>query len=204
MAKTCALTECHRPYYARTFCRRHYEKARAAGAIPPRPTVQERFWEKVNKSGDNPSRKAAPGRCWEWTGSATPAGYGQFWVDNVGLYAHRVAMEWDTGSRIAPGMEVDHLCHNPRCVRPGHLRVVPHAANMQNREGAASHSGSGVRGVGWVKRKKLWRVRGSVQGKEVTVGYFKSLEEAEARAIEWRRDNMPYSHMDAEATGVSQ
>jgi len=35
-----------------------------------------------------------------------------------------------SGIEIAPGMQVDHLCRNRRCVRPDHLEVVTQAENI--------------------------------------------------------------------------
>ena len=52
--------------------------------------------------------------CWLWTGNLSNAGYGR-WGSK---FAHRLSYELYKGS-IPVGMEVDHLCFNPACVRPG-------------------------------------------------------------------------------------
>jgi hypothetical protein len=85
-------------------------------------TLVERFWAKVDRS-DNSS-------CWVWTGCVLRNGYGQIVVeDNKKDYAHRVAYEIEYGP-ITPGLVIDHLCENRRCVNPGHLAMVTHRQNI--------------------------------------------------------------------------
>jgi len=56
--------------------------------------------------------------CWVWTENCTDEGYGR-WGRKL---AHRLSYEIHKGP-IPAGMEVDHLCFNPSCVRPEHLQV---------------------------------------------------------------------------------
>ena len=81
--------------------------------------VDARFWEKVNKTGG----------CWEWTGARYWHGYGVFNHADTS-YAHRVAWMLERGP-IPEGLELDHLCKNKLCVRPGHLEPVTHVENVQ-------------------------------------------------------------------------
>ena len=83
-------------------------------------TISERFWSKVDKTG----------RCWEWTAAAHLLGYGTFWNGSKLVGAHRWAYEQANGE-IGPGLELDHLCRNPRCVRPDHLEPVSHTENVR-------------------------------------------------------------------------
>lgn len=102
-----------------------------------------RFWSKVQKTDT----------CWLWTGHVTTNGYG---VINLtypgdkqrGFRAHRYLFELYHGP-IAEGLDIDHKCHNKRCVRPAHLRTTTRKQNLENRQGANSQSKSGVRGVHW-------------------------------------------------------
>ena len=47
--------------------------------------------------------------------------------------AHRVAYELFVGP-LAPGMVIDHLCKNTRCVNPDHLEQVTQATNCRRKK----------------------------------------------------------------------
>lgn len=68
--------------------------------------------------------------CWEWKAARTAQGYGQVRVDGVTRFAHRVVYEMVVGP-IPSGLEIDHLCRNPSCVRPDHLEPVTHAEHVK-------------------------------------------------------------------------
>lgn len=69
--------------------------------------------------------------CWEWTGPLTKGGYGQFIFKGVWKKAHRWAYEIFKGI-IPCGMCVLHLCDNPCCVNPDHLRLGTQRDNVQD------------------------------------------------------------------------
>jgi hypothetical protein len=81
-----------------------------------------RFWSKV--SGVGPRNG-----CWLWTGRVDGFGYGHFKTRKRSLKAHRVAWTLKCGP-IPPGMTLDHLCRQPRCVNPEHLQVVTNKENI--------------------------------------------------------------------------
>jgi hypothetical protein len=66
--------------------------------------------------------------CWEWQASRNLKGYGQFWLDDVKLLAHRVAARHFLGP-VPDGQLVCHRCDNPRCVNPSHLYYGSHKDN---------------------------------------------------------------------------
>lgn len=74
------------------------------------------------------------GGCWIFTGSTGSHGYGQLSLtrsdgrQTVAL-AHRLAYETWIGP-IPEGMQVDHLCRRPTCIRPEHLEAVPQRINI--------------------------------------------------------------------------
>ena len=146
-------------------------------------TTEERFWEKVNKTDG----------CWLWTGACERKGYGRFGHMGKVVRVHRLAYEWAHGE-IPEGMQVDHRCHQRNCVRPEHLRLASNAQNHQNRRGANSNSGTGVRGVSWDRRARKYRTRVELSGKAYSAGLYDTLEEAEAAVIAKRREL--YTHDD--------
>ena len=71
--------------------------------------ITTRFWNKVDKSGE----------CWLWTASKGRHGYGWFKVDGKTWEAHRWIFIYL--NNYAPEV-VMHICDNPSCVRPDHLK----------------------------------------------------------------------------------
>lgn len=50
------------------------------------------------------------------------------------MYAHRAMYEQVIGP-IPEGMDLDHLCRQPRCINPDHLEPVTRAKNLQRGNG---------------------------------------------------------------------
>lgn len=139
---------------------------------------EERFWAKVDKSGD----------CWIWQGATRNSqGYGAFKATAKTWPAHRYSYVLANGS-IPDGLVIDHACHNPPCVNPDHLRAVTVSQNSQNKSGALARSSSGIRGVYWEPDRGLWRVRAGTPGGRVDGGRYSSIKQAEAAAIELRKE----------------
>lgn len=79
----------------------------------------ERFWSKV------PDRPEDPDACWEWAGCRNHRGYGRFTVGGECTGAHRFVC-----SGVLPGQVAMHLCDNPPCVRPSHIRAGSYRDNL--------------------------------------------------------------------------
>lgn len=94
----------------------------------------------------------AEGQCWIWTGKTDRWGYGRLnlYVPGLGrvvtLQAHVLAYVLMHGDCRAPadawlayrelqaaGLELDHLCRDPRCINPDHLEPVTPAENCRRR-----------------------------------------------------------------------
>jgi hypothetical protein len=104
-----------------------------------------RFWSRVDKSGE----------CWLWTGSKTPAGYGQISLNGGSAYAHAIAIEL-AGGDLSGGLRSLHVCDTPNCVRNdeigiyvvdgvtlpryGHLFAGTQADNLADMRAKARHS----------------------------------------------------------------
>lgn len=68
--------------------------------------------------------------CLNWTASTTNGGYGHMFVPGRGMVrTHRLMWELFAGP-IPDGMELDHLCRNPRCANVAHLEAVSHRENV--------------------------------------------------------------------------
>lgn len=85
------------------------------------------FMARVNKDGPIPAVRPDLGPCWLWTGKVNRLGYGNFWQGNgKNLEAHRFLF-----GPVPEGLELDHLCMVPNCVRPSHLEAVTHQENIR-------------------------------------------------------------------------
>lgn len=73
--------------------------------------------------------------------------------------------------------EVDHINRDRMDNRLNNLREASHAQNQANKL-VATAAKSGFRGVWHVKGKTVWRAQCSQKGKTITLGYFKTKEEA--------------------------
>jgi len=83
--------------------------------------VYDRLWSRVSFGP----------KCWTYNGVKDSDGYG--WIKDGGkqLLAHRVVVAEETGVDLS-GKLVLHVCDNPACVRPDHLRVGTHKDNMRD------------------------------------------------------------------------
>lgn len=89
--------------------------------------ASDRFFAKVQPATDGSG-------CLLWIGAKTTSkkdmdGYGVFYADGRYIPAHRWLLERAYG--IPAGLQVDHLCRVPSCVRPSHLEIVTQAENLR-------------------------------------------------------------------------
>ena len=98
-------------------------------------TWLERFFEKVEITEG----------CWIWRG-AMGRNYGVFTFDGKLRVAHRGLWEKIMGP-VPAGMELDHLCRNPACVRLDHLEPVTRSENMKRSMPYRSMSGVAAENV---------------------------------------------------------
>ena len=82
-------------------------------------STAERFFSHVQKTNG----------CWLWTAFKDKDGYGSFTFTRrrQGIRKNLRAHRWSYEHHISPipsGYLIDHICRNPACVNPSHLRVV--------------------------------------------------------------------------------
>lgn len=75
-----------------------------------------------------------PNGCIVWTASRHKSGYGKVGYKDDGIkstfLAHRVAYTIRYGA-IPDGMTLDHICKNPSCVNPEHLKPMKLSENVK-------------------------------------------------------------------------
>lgn len=120
----CSIEGCDRPVSWRGWCRAHYARwwkygdPNSGGLF--RAPLQERLERYVERTEG----------CWFWIGSRDRLGYGRLHHDGRPRLAHRLFFELTNGP-VPDGLELDHLCRVPSCVRPDHLEPVTHAENLR-------------------------------------------------------------------------
>lgn len=118
VVRVCAACLAPLPAAARVYCCADCKKAVQKSRVIA--VLATRFWSKVKQTDD----------CWEWLGARQPSGHGWFRGHHLGYNAHRVAYQLERGP-IPEGLELDHLCRHPWCVRPSHLEPVSHTENVR-------------------------------------------------------------------------
>lgn len=192
--RTCTAPGCVDTHYARGLCRIHYVRMKRHGSLdtPLRSKpVADRFWAKVDKTET----------CWVWTGAKRDGGYGVFKAERL-VPAHRFSYQMATGSAVPADMEVDHICHNPSCVNPEHLRAVTPQQNQENKSGPPRNNRSGVRGVSWNSKGHCWVVNVKSNGKQIYGGRFSSVSEAEIAVLALRIQY--HTHNDADRRRLAE
>jgi len=114
--------------------------------------------------------------CWLWIGALNRCKYGVFGVRNSVYLAHRISWEMANG-RIPENIQIDHICHNPSCVNPDHLRLATHSENMWNSHKRKNNT-SGEKGVTWSKSANAWIASIWAFGIRKHLGVFKTVSQA--------------------------
>jgi hypothetical protein len=90
------------------------------------------FWAKVKQGG--------PSDCWPWLASKSKDGYGQFWIGDTFVPAHRYAYAYSTQEYINSEDIICHHCDNPGCCNPGHLFKGTVQSNVTDKMLKGRHS----------------------------------------------------------------
>jgi hypothetical protein len=134
---TCSIQGCSSVrLHGHGLCSKHYTRQRRHGSVNV-PTVRGNDSEriKVNSTVDSNG-------CWNWSKS-TWLGYGKTVCNGRSMQAHRFAWSVLVGP-IPKDMQVNHKCHNRKCVNPEHLYIGTQQDNMRDMEQA----GRGVKRIG--------------------------------------------------------
>lgn len=126
-AKECNVQDCDRQTRTQSadLCEKHYSRWKRHGdplVVLKDHTPPEQRWRYTYRVDDR--------GCWVWTGPLS-RGYG---VVSCGAGNQRSAhiFVWEQHNGPVPdGLELDHKCRNPACVRPAHLEAVTHLVNVR-------------------------------------------------------------------------
>lgn len=192
----CTIDGCPKPILYKGLCQTHYHRVRVYGdphvfkKIHHPGSEVDRFWAKVERG---------PG-CWLWKAATQNGGYGRFFTSSNGMQmAYRYAYEITKGA-IPEGAQLDHMCHQPSCVNPDHLRPVTSKQNNENQSGIRADNRCGARGVGLVKRTGRYRARAHHNGREYFGGTYLTIEEAAEAAKQLRLSLFTHNDLDRRAS----
>jgi hypothetical protein len=105
--------------------------------------------------------------------------------------AHRLAWLYIHG--VEPEYQIDHINGNPSDNRIVNLRQATALENAQNIRKPQKNNSHGNLGVTYDPKKKLWRVRISINGTRKYIGKFKSQEQAAQAYLEAKRAMHPFN-----------
>lgn len=90
-----------------------------------------RILSRLILDGPVPDKPHTPveGVCWLFESWHNSAGYPYTHWEGRDQPVHRIVFSLLTGQDLT-GLDLDHLCRNPPCVRPSHHEAVTHAENQ--------------------------------------------------------------------------
>jgi len=109
-------------------------------------------------------------------GAYNSKGYLRVQLNNKKYYVHRIIYELLVRS-IPEGYDIDHINNIRDDNRIENLRIATRQENCRN-QSVRKTSKSGVKGVSFHKATQKYRALIHINGKQQTVGYFKTIEEA--------------------------
>ena len=71
--------------------------------------------------------------CWKWHGTKINGGYGHFNMNKTMKLAHRLSYEYHNKCKIQEGMCILHICDNPECTNPNHLKEGTQLENIADK-----------------------------------------------------------------------
>lgn len=142
MKKTCSVPGCRRRHMAKGFCQGHYHRHKAGRDLLA-PIVKRVHGSAPKRMRANVKIDKQTG-CHLWMGHRDPGGYGRITVQRVRHLTHRLAWELKHGP-IPEGMIVMHVCDNPRCCNPEHLKLGTRGDNNRDRHKKGRGKGARAR-----------------------------------------------------------
>ena len=149
----------------------------------------QRLWELFDYTDGNLYRKISVGVAKTGSLVGTNLSHGRKYltvqIDGKHYRVHRVIYFMFYGS--FPKV-VDHINGDASDNRIENLRAASHSENSWNAKKTKANT-SGIKGVSWHKKCSMWRARIKVQYKEINLGFYKSIQQAE-QAVKQARLNL--------------
>lgn len=123
--------------------------------------------------------------CWECISHSKNKGYPQIYRRNSKEKGYRYVYELYKG-KIPEGLHIMHLCDNPACINPNHLKPGTHQDNMDdmNNKGRGNkgrkHSDETKRKIGNAHKGKKW----TKEQREKTIKKIRKLSDEQILEIE--------------------
>lgn len=82
----------------------------------------------------------SPDGCWLWTGARDRLGYGYVRYQGTVVNLHRLVFAWLVAPLSDKGRKgnapvLHHVCENPSCCNPAHLKLMSHCEHMRLSDG---------------------------------------------------------------------
>jgi len=113
-------------------------------------TPERLFWRYVDKHGPVPPHCPELGSCWVWTGKRKAEAHDYGMVHDCNrvqrqIRAHRYSWELHNGP-LDRSLKILHLCDNPPCVNPAHLRPGTQRENVADMDAKGRRVAAGSPG----------------------------------------------------------
>lgn len=188
MDKKCSIDGCNNKVIARGYCRKHYDKLRRKGQITNPSESKCRVKNEIvyydeyaeiiltDRYGNEKARTKIDLEDIKLFEDKrvtliNKTGYARIIYGGKEILIHRFIMN------CPKGKVVDHINHDRLDNRKSNLRICTQADNMKNQKKSKKNT-SGYKGVCWASREKRWIAYIKVDGKNITLGYFKNKEDA--------------------------
>lgn len=86
-------------------------------------TPEERFWFYTDKKDSN--------SCWNWKAKKDKDGYGRMKINGKDVRTHRFSYNLHYGNIPPDKPLITHICNNPSCVNPNHLKADTNDGNLK-------------------------------------------------------------------------
>lgn len=124
-SRVCSISDCGKPYYARSLCKKHYLSARYRDRLPPRldPKMREgaQFVQRALATDTD--------ECILWPYAKVTNGYGITTINGKSVTTHRYVCEQRHGPSSLFAL---HRCGVPACINPNHIRWGTPKENTQD------------------------------------------------------------------------